>query len=214
MRELTFYLTGNRDRKFQKLIFSVSIDDLEDGFDWIDENIDRIYKKYEFDYIYDHIILNTTKTDKTIELTLIHTIDGKLSFEQHLSKEEIQLLIDENDTLKNENFNLRKENAILNKKLKKDYPSMWIDPLGKSYVVGFSCHNKFAIEYLDEHDYDIDCDDYPYEMLQNLGWTRILGWCDPPSFVIPKDVSKKVKSMIKDYCLDNGCDFPEGINFV
>lgn len=79
MRELTFYLTGNRDRKFQKLIFSVSIDDLEDGHDWIDENIDRI---------------------------------------------------------------------------------------------------------------------------------------EPPRFVIPKDASKKVKGIIKDYCLDNGCDFPEGINFV
>jgi hypothetical protein len=39
MRELTFYLTGNRDRKFQKLIFSVSIDDLEDA----DRGCEMIY---------------------------------------------------------------------------------------------------------------------------------------------------------------------------
>ena len=52
---------------------------------------------------------------------------------------------------------------------------------------------------------------YPYEELESRGWCRILGWTDPPSFVIPKKINPKLKTAIKDYCHNNGVNYPEEI---
>jgi len=46
--------------------------------------------------------------------------------------------------------------------------------------------------------------------LEKRGWTRILGWTDPPSFSLPTHIGPKQKKAIKD-CQSNGVDYPERI---
>lgn len=53
---------------------------------------------------------------------------------------------------------------------------------------------------------------YNYEILQDKGWARILGWTDPPTFVLPNKITPKIKLALKDYCLASDVaykDFPE-----
>ena len=42
-----------------------------------------------------------------------------------------------------------------------------------------------------------------HEILEILGWVRILGWKDPPSFVLPNKITVKQKQVLRDYCLNN-----------
>ena len=50
---------------------------------------------------------------------------------------------------------------------------------------------------------------YHYELLQDKGWARILGWTKTPTIVLPDKITPKVKTAVKDYCLSYGLDFPE-----
>lgn len=122
---------------------------------------------------------------------------------------QIEKIVLETDLIKKEIEDLKKSKT---KPEKKSYPSCWIDSTGTVYTVGFACHNEFAHEWLEENitDYKMSSK-YPYEELEELGWCRILGWSDPPGFVIPKKIGPKLKTAIKDYCHNNGVNYPDEI---
>ena len=45
-----------------------------------------------------------------------------------------------------------------------------------------------------------------------MGWVRILGWKDPPVFVLPDNITPKQKQSLREYCLTEKLkykDFPE-----
>jgi hypothetical protein len=129
--------------------------------------------------------------------------------------DELLLMISEYSTIVNDALELIDNKKTESEEIKKDYPSCWIDTAGKVYNVGFACHNEFAMEYLYENGNTYDDihskHSYAYEMLESLGWVRILGWKDPPCFSLPKHITVKQRVAIKDYCLDNCCDLPENM---
>jgi hypothetical protein len=137
-----------------------------------------------------------------------------LELELEKLKEEKELIEINNkiDKLKKENAEL--EEKIKKKKEKKDYTSAWIDPSGKKYVVAFSGHDEFAFEWLKSNDPKTlkeKSHKYNYELLQDKGWIRILGWTDTPTFVIEK-VTPKQKITLRQYCISENVhhkDWPE-----
>lgn len=45
-----------------------------------------------------------------------------------------------------------------------------------------------------------------------MGWIRILGWKDPPVFVLPTQINPKQKQSLREYCFSNNVnyqDYPE-----
>jgi len=168
--------------------------------------------------------VNNIKKDTSLDDEI-----SKLKNEISNLKYDVEKVTDELDIekLKASIVNLNKEaeklRAEINKKEpvkeEKDYPSCWIDTSGTKYVVGFSCHNDFAGEWLMENKgedwYEKHVSDsgrYDYEVLQGLGWIRILGWTDPPTFVLPADIRPKLRDALKSYCVSNDVsynDWPE-----
>jgi hypothetical protein len=79
--------------------------------------------------------------------------------------------------------------------------------------VGFACHSEFATEWLEENlgkeEYrklQLNHSKYPYEHLHDRGWSRILGWTDPPSFVLCK-ITPSVKISLREYCIHNSVKY-------
>jgi len=121
---------------------------------------------------------------------------------------------------------LKSENAVLvdkkekeNKQKKKEYESVWIKPNGDYFKVPFADHEKFARKWLDKNmteeeqeaaniKFNIKERAYCFEILQEFGWCRILGWSDPPSIVLPKVLTPKLVKTVKTYCQNNGIKYP------
>lgn len=147
--------------------------------------------------------------------------------EKDLDERELQLLKNETAVLKKEGEVIRKETAVLEKegevlrkeldvlkpKEKREYESCWVSPVGKVYQVGFAQHNEWAAEYLqenlpDEYTKSLNSfNKYFYESLQDLGWCRVLGWTDPPTFVFAQNPTRAVKEALKEYCYRNKVDY-------
>jgi hypothetical protein len=121
--------------------------------------------------------------------------------------------------IKEQTEEIKKETARIKageKPKRKEYPSCWIEPNGKVHYVAFAGHNEFAFHYLVENeiyteDEIVSNHKYAYEQLQDLGWGRILGWTDPPTFYIPDSVPPKQRQSIKEYCQSNSCNLPKEI---
>ncbi len=110
------------------------------------------------------------------------------------------------------------EATPVDKPKKKEYQSVWINPYGKTYKIGFAEHNNFACHWLRENNKEAyrhvtnSFNRYYYEYLQDHGWTQILGWTNPPTFVIPSRISPNVKNSIREYCISQKVSyefFPE-----
>ena len=107
----------------------------------------------------------------------------------------------------------RKYYKLPEKKTKKEYPSLWMEPNGTSHIVGFAQHNEWAHDYYDKlNPGEIYLPKrhggYAYEDLVEEGWVRILGWTDPPTWDLPKKLTPKQKRAIKEYCQNNSCKLP------
>lgn len=205
--KLTFYCTHIQYGSFEKIIFETIIPDyfkdLYDAKDWLDDSkIDEIYYNFGLDLVFDWVIIDHKKTNESLsDVNIVKTIPGKLVFEDEYesNENEIEKLKSDIDNIKKHIDKLKKEKS---KESKKEYHSAWIDPSGKKYVVGFAQHNEFAAHWLkinDPKEYQKDTNKYYYELLENKGWIRILGWTNPPSFSI-NTVSPKQKNALRDYC--------------
>jgi len=230
--KLTFFWTHTLNQSFSKTVFQVVTEDkIEDKIDaqnWIDENTDTIFNDFGFEIVFDHVVMNFTETPESIsDVKILETFKGELVFSDHKNteieelKEKIKILeMDlEIEILKRETNGIKLETEKLKKELKKDkdYKSVWIEPDGSTHEVGMACHDEFAGEWLqdnlsdEEYDNLLDNSQYSYENLQDRGWCRILGWTNPPTFVIPKTLTPRLKKSIKTYCQNNGVMYPERI---
>lgn len=103
----------------------------------------------------------------------------------------------------------------------------WIKPSGQFIEVGYMEHNEFASNYFREK-YGNKCYEviegfeekynvqYPYEILHELGWVRLMTWTEGLSRVYggcePNDgrldtmdptLNHKQKETLQDWCMDN-----------
>lgn len=219
--DFTFYWTGlSDDRDFVKVIFRVVLEGepFEDNFDardWMSDNSDEIFDIGYFTMAFDHVVISFHATDKEpSDIKVVKTIKGRLVFDDDDETETFLNAYDDSKDIPLEPIEKTKEK----KKERKEYPSIWLDPYGKRYNVGFAQHNEFAADWLRENDRDAwkKADDsfgkYYYEILEEKGWVRILGWTDPPTFSLPSKIGPKLKKAIKDYCINYGVPLPDGIN--
>lgn len=222
---------------FTKIVFETilpgnvveSQDDIEN---WIDNTISEHCNEFDLYNVLDWNLISFENTkDKFKETEIVKIIEGHLFFEDSIEYFYYQIgkLKYETKQIKKETRKLKKETADLSKKIeikiqKKDYPSVWIEPSGDSHEVGFANHEEFASDWLKENKPEIFelrygfvqenkyQNKYSHEILQDLGWIRILGWTDPPNFVLPNKITVKQRQSLKNYCLNNEVpysSFPE-----
>ena len=202
--KLTFFCTHCQYGGFEKVIFETVLDgkpfeSIYDAREWVDSKISELCDEFDFELVFEWIVMNFEETAEEISPVKIKkTLSGKLVFKGEKTKKVKPKLT----------------KTEVKPEIKKiDYASVWIDPFGKSYKVGIAQHNEFASEWLFEHDkaaYKTAYHNtYPYEVLQDKGWARILGWTKTPTFVLPTKIGPKLKTAVKDYCLSYGLDFPE-----
>jgi hypothetical protein len=200
--KLTFFCTHCQYGGFEKVIFETVLDgnpfeSTYDAREWVDSKISKFCDKFDFELVFEWVVINFEETDEDIKpVEIKKTLTGSLVFKG----DKIQKI-------------KAKKSTEAKQELKRQYDSMWIDPFGKSYVVGIAQHNNFASEWLfdnDKESYETSYHNtYPYCVLQDKGWVRILGWTRTPSIILPIKIGPKLKTAVKDYCISNGIDIPE-----
>jgi len=214
--KLTFFCTHCQYGGFEKVIFETVLDgksfeSIYDAREWVDSKISELCDEFDFELVFEWVVMNFEETtDDVSPVQIKKTLSGKLVFKGEKIKK-----------VKVKKTKTKKVKEIVSTpepipEPKKDYVSVWIDPFGKSYKVGFACHEEFASDWLREHDENLyekglggAGSKYHYEILQDKGWARILGWTKTPTIVLPDKITPKVKTAVKDYCLSYGLDFPE-----
>jgi len=201
--KVTFFCTQFQYGEFQKIIFETVISDLfESEYDvrgWLDDQIPAIHYDFELDLVFDWVVIYSGVTKEDVfDIRIKDSIKGKLDFKKTRKK---------STKSKKVVSTVEKTEVKPEIKIKKVYPSVWIDPFGESYEVGFAMHNEWAADWLEKNDVEAyktvnrAFNRYFYEELQDRGWVRILGWSDPPYFVIPDKVGPKLKTALREYCL-------------
>ena len=220
--KLKFYITFFGGHNFRKSLFEcvvaqemTSDDDVND---WLDNNMLTIMDVANAETVFDRVILSFKPVKiKKIGIKEVETLFGRLIFIDEETKD-----LNKTISLLRENASLLEENArqvkIIEKldeqRVRKTYPSCWVEPNGTVHTVGFGGHSKFASEYLLNDrtlsDYP-NSDKYAHQILEDMGWIRILGWKDPPEFHFnpnSKKTPKQIKA-VKEYCQDNACNLPK-----
>jgi hypothetical protein len=219
--KLTFYCTQFQQGNFEKIVFDTilegeDINDLSDAKQWLDNSvIGEIYDEFDLDVVFDWVIINLAKTkERCSPIREIKRIDGKLSFTK-------KRILKPKETSSKYFLSPKEYSAKLTRLAaekaeaegkpapppKKEYRSCWIDPSGKTHWVGFAMHNEYASDWLERHDnvkYKKILESwgrYHYEELEDQGWLKILGWTDPPQFVLPDRIGPKQKQAIREYCI-------------
>lgn len=220
---------------FEAVVPCDVVSDKRDAENWLGAETNYIFNHFDFELVFEHVILRVSKTTSDIQdVKEIDSIPGTLTFRRKAKKisevdrlkktikdsskrsEKLQIKIDK----------LKRETAAINDEIekikkaaatpvKREYQSCWIDPFGERYDLPFAEHNRFASDWLDENMSEEWVEEhlhsrfstYAYEILQDLGWIRILGWNDPPCFVIPNKISVIQKSTLKDYCMGQNVDY-------
>jgi hypothetical protein len=226
--KITFSCTNINPHGITKIIFEAITDEdiNDDAIGWVDDNISKHYDEFELDFVLDWNVISCVEVEDDVKETkIINTVDGKLIFEDSIDWSyyrigkynfEIKQIKKETKKIKAETKKLKeKTKNVPPLKSKKDYPSVWIEPSGEVHELGFAQHEEFASDWLQENEPQIfeakfgftGKDKYEgkycYEILQVLGWVRILGWKDPPCFVIESRITVKQKTALRDYCLNN-----------
>lgn len=223
--KVTFYCTHLQYGSFEKLIFEaiypVDLRTLHEIDEYIMLGVADICDEFDLSCVFDWVIISfRDSTSDTYTPILKNTIPGKLVFKDTYEaielKADIYDLNKEAEGYKTISKNAQAEVDKLNKAQKelkrRDYQSVWIDPFGETYKVGFAGHNDFAIHWLKEHDpktyHDVhNSYSYHYEALEERGWARILGWSDPPSFQLPDVMSKQMVLSLREYCISQNVPY-------
>lgn len=110
--------------------------------------------------------------------------------------------------LKRQKLNEAKKEPITPPK-SRDYQSIWMDRLGTVHEVEFARHEEFAQQILDDRGDIKESGDFAYEILQDEGWIRVLGWTRPPTFVLPDYITPSQKTALKEYCEAQKLEYSE-----
>lgn len=219
--KIQFFCTHLSQGEFTKIIFETilsdqSIESTSDAENWVDDNVSTHYDEFLLDVVLDWGVISFKETKtKPKETEIIKTVRGRLFFEDELDYfyYRIGKAKEETRQIKKETRKIKKETKEITEKIKagrKEYPSVWIDLSGVIYEVGFANHNEFADDWFEQNEpeeferiHTEYTGKYAYEHLQDKGWIRILGWNDPPNFVIPTRITPKQRTSLRDYCLNN-----------
>lgn len=226
--KITFSCISITSNGISKIIFEAITDEdtIDDAIGWVDNNINKHYNDFELDFVLDWNVISCVETKSKIKNTeIINRIDGHLFFEDSIdwSYYRIGKAKEQTRQIKKETRKIVKETKALKEKLKnvpplvpkKTYPSVWIEPSGELHEIGFAEHEEFASDWIQENKpeifeskfgftgREIYRGKYCHEILEDLGWIRILGWRDPPCFVLPTKITTKQKQVLRDYCLNN-----------
>lgn len=213
--KLLFYCTHTQHDYFEKVIFETvlagSIEDNNEAKEWLDLQIPSLFDEFDFSLVFDWIVIGYESTDLEVSDTkIIKSIPGYLVFETPKKARKPR-------TVKSKTATKSKPEVKPEIK-RREYQSVWIDISGKTYKVGFANHNEFAGHWLKENDpvlykhVNNSMGRYFYEALQDKGWIRILGWTDPPNFVLPNRITPNQKNALRDYCVSQKVSyefFPE-----
>jgi hypothetical protein len=207
---------GNiRKAIFETIIEGRPFESMDDAKYWEETETDillSVYGPHNGNIILDRIVTKYNNTTKPVkEIYLKKLMPGRIVFTD---------LEAQNRRLKRQLEKIKEPKKLPEPKIEqKQYTSCWIDPSGKQYdMYGVAQHNEFASEILETR-YKMTLEDfvddnrYPYEILQDMGWIRILGWTNPPTFVLPKTLTVKSKRAVKDYCLYEKISFPERLKW-
>lgn len=89
--KLTFYCTHCQYGGFEKVIFETVLDesfeDIQDAKEWVDDQIPTICDEFDFELVFDWIVINYKKTKEDIQpVTIKKAIKGKLTFPEKKKK--------------------------------------------------------------------------------------------------------------------------------
>lgn len=210
--EVLFYCTHYKHGTFYKSTFQKIVEGKVNITQINDDEWSEICYIFNLEVVFDTIIISTNFTEESVSDTqLLLEIEGTLLFEDN---EEYKSLIHKAelyDTYTSLNIT-QCENKEENKvQENKTYESVWIDPYGETFIVSFGGHDDFAKTFLKQYYEDLckEEDKEYYEILEDLNWIRILGWCTPPQFILPYMVNRSQKNALKDYCLINDIPYDE-----
>lgn len=216
-KKIKFYILEiNHSDIFKHIFTAILSESINNTKEWLEKLVPLIIYDLDLDLILDHkIISEEDTTEELVNFRLGETINGKIIFDDDI---DYQLIL-----LKAENYDLFKKAGLIKYpepaiEVRKEYESCWIDLFGNKYLVTLGNHNTFASDWLEENDYSVwrkiteSFSRYHYEELEDRGWIRILGWKDPPVFVLPNNITPKQKVSLREYCIKNELkykDFPE-----
>lgn len=217
-------------RDFHTILPSNISPDYHSVNDWLNSKIEIIYNDFNLELVLDWNISDYGYTQEDIKnIELVKSCPGKIIFEDDLNQRLLKLKAENYDIVKDLAHKKRIDFATLrllneNKEEtipKRDYNSCWISPLGEITYLAFAEHNNWARHYLEKSNPEL-FDEYgrcfknpwkdAYVVLEDMGWLRILGWNDPPCFVIPDNITPKQKQALREYCISEKVlykDFPE-----
>jgi hypothetical protein len=206
--KLTFYCTHFQYGSFEKIIFeTVTEDTFKSDYAarlWVDEQVPSYCDEFDLSLVFDWVVINYHETkDDVSDVKIIKTIGGDLVFAEPKKARKPR-------TVKPKTTVTVTVEPKVEEKVKKEYRSCWIDTSGKTNWVGFANHNDFACHWLKENDkvtykkVKNSLGRYYTDALEEKGWIRILGWTDPPSFVLPDNMSPKQKISLREYCINQG----------
>ena len=210
--KIEFYITYVSNAIFYKSVFIVVIRghhyEKNLCMNWISDNIMDIMNEVNADIVFDHVVIKFKPSHyKESSIQVVETLPGKLVFKKNVhstgrSYKKLKSVVEKIETSTIE--------------VKKDFPSCWIELNGKIHVVGHACHNDFAWEYLTKTeklttDKILGMGNYPYVVLENMGWIKVSGWTNPPSFTFPERITPKQRTSVKEYCQENASELPREI---
>lgn len=214
--------------------------EIVDLHDWLDHRISFLCDLFDFSLCFDWVVIHSKKTKEPVSrFTILQSIVGKLNFDPPKVKE-IETRIEEVTAdvinLKNETIALLKKQIETRKRIseldaakikrlesqiatpaKKENRSCWIDKHGNTHYVGFAKHEEFASDWFEENEPEKFTREerdgrYFYEMLEEKGWIKVVGWSNPVCFVITKNPTVKQKQALREYCMSEEIpykDYPE-----
>lgn len=194
--------------KIYKIIFTTIIN--QDPYEWLDNNIEYIYNKFDLTIVLDWEITSIEDTDQFImeDIRVENILEGAVIFYDNLEYQLLKEKAKGYDLIKEkERLLMAKPELSFSEREKRDYESCWIDLLGKKYTVAFAEHEAFVREWLRENDKETyektEFSSCLYTILEDRGWIKIVGWADPPRFVIPSMITPSQKNALREYCIKN-----------
>ncbi|MCK9574818.1 MAG: hypothetical protein WC979_02805 [Candidatus Pacearchaeota archaeon] len=217
--KLIFYCTYCENASFYKAVFETVIEDttfdsIYEARNWVDDQIPSLCREFDFQLVFEWVVLSFKKTNAKPYDTILSVpvIEGRLVFAKKRKKATRKPKVAKTEGTKE----LKKIEEVSIEVVRRTYKSCWIEPSGHVHWVGFACHEEFAADYLKDNCPEL-CDKYGfvekqfgkyhYEILQDMGWARILGWTDPPNFVLPDKMSAAQKRSVREYCMSENVDY-------
>jgi hypothetical protein len=191
------------------LFSDVIIKDIDEAENYLDYNNPGNFIITNVQYYSTYGVIENWHVIKVEQLS-----EADLGFEYFIAKckEETKL---KNIKEKRKADKEKKKNFELHIKEIKKGNNGWLDTYGNFYFVyGFANHNEWAYEFLKKNNLEeekIKEYIYPYEILEDRGWIRILTWSDGNTRFSPENAkpTKLQEETLVYFCKFHNVKYPE-----